>query len=66
LIKLDIDGQEDLKLIYGIRVLGTTFRTRRENKVILPSFLVFGFLVNFFIFVFLLVNYSVFGYGKSD
>ena len=58
--KLDIDGREDLKLTYGIRVLGTTFRKRRENKVILLSFLLFGFFVNFLI----LVNYFVIGYGK--
>jgi hypothetical protein len=31
--RTDIDGQEGLKLISGIRVHGTTFKTRRENKV---------------------------------
>lgn len=30
----DIDGQEGLKLIFGIRVHGTAFKTRRENKFI--------------------------------
>jgi len=54
-----------LKSIYGTRVLGIAFRTRRENNVILPSFLVFDFSVNFLIFVFLLVNYLVFGYWKK-
>lgn len=38
LIKIDIDGLGDLKLIYGIRVLGTTFRARRDDKVISLSF----------------------------
>lgn len=29
----DIDGQEDLKLIYGIKVLGIAFKTKKEDKV---------------------------------
>jgi hypothetical protein len=46
LIKLDIGGLGDLKLIFGIRVLGTTFRAKRENKVIFKNnFLIFSFFL---------------------
>ena len=37
-MKIGIDGQGGLKLIFGTRALGTAFRTRRDGKVI---FLVF-------------------------
>lgn len=33
LMEKGIDGREGLRLIYGTRVHGTTFKTRREDKV---------------------------------